>query len=98
MVKPVPVSKIEGKTSRQAHADLPENTYERELGQDGFYGSATQMYHTHPPTAWESIDGPLKHALSTPANWKVLTPTPLLQQNYCLMTNCLFVSGKLINQ
>lgn len=60
MIKPVPVSKLEGKSSRQAHADLPDNTFERELGHNGFYGNATQMYHSHPPTAWESIDGPLK--------------------------------------
>ena len=28
--------KIEGVSSRQAHTDLPEGTYERELGRDGF--------------------------------------------------------------
>lgn len=60
MVKPVPVIKLEGITSRQAHADLPANTYERELGQQGFFGPATQMHHAHPPTAWDSIDGPLQ--------------------------------------
>ncbi len=51
---------IEGNTSRQAHTDLPEGTYERELGREGFYGPATQMYHRHPPTNWQLIDGPLK--------------------------------------
>lgn len=50
----------EGKTSRQAHVDLPEGTYERELGREGFYGPATQMYHSHPPTGWSSIEGPLR--------------------------------------
>lgn len=50
----------EGITSRQAHADLPADTYERELGKEGFYGPATQMYHRHPPTGWSAIDGPLK--------------------------------------
>lgn len=60
MPKDIPVTKLEGETSRQAHADLPESTYERELGRDGFFGPATQMYHRHPPTGWESIDGPLK--------------------------------------
>ena len=29
--------RIEGKTSHQAHADLPEGTFEREIGRDGFY-------------------------------------------------------------
>ena len=39
--------KVEGSASRQAHADLPDNTYERELGKEGFYGPATQMYHSY---------------------------------------------------
>ena len=52
--------RIEGKSSRQAHADLPENTYERELGKEGFYGPATQMYHRHPPTAWLNIEGSMR--------------------------------------
>ena len=52
--------RIEGAASRQAHADLPEDTYERELGKEGFYGPSTQMYHRHPPTAWKSFEGPLR--------------------------------------
>ena len=50
----------EGETSRQAHADLPNNTYERELGREGFYGPATQMYHRHPPTGWTEFEGPAR--------------------------------------
>ena len=46
--------RVEGKASRQAHADLPEGTFERELGKEGFFGPATMMYHTHPPTAGRS--------------------------------------------
>lgn len=49
-----------GVYSRQAHADLPPGTYERELGKEGFYGPATQMYHAHPPTGWVDWEGPLK--------------------------------------
>jgi len=52
--------RIEGLSSRQAHADLPQGTYERELGKEGFFGPATHMYHTHPPTGWIAWDGPLK--------------------------------------
>jgi len=37
--------KVEGRASRQAHADLPEGTFERELGKEGFFGPATHMYH-----------------------------------------------------
>ncbi|MDT8439794.1 MAG: homogentisate 1,2-dioxygenase [Wenzhouxiangellaceae bacterium] len=52
--------KVEGQASRQAHCDLPEGTYERELGKEGFFGPATHMVHAHPPTAWTGFDGPLK--------------------------------------
>ncbi len=51
--------KIEGCSSRQAHVNLPENSYERELGRDGFYGPSTQMHHKHPPTDWVDIQGSL---------------------------------------
>src|SRR5215469_313227 len=49
-----------GETSRQAHADLPAGTFERELGKEGFFGAATHMYHRHPPTGWTSWEGPLR--------------------------------------
>jgi homogentisate 1,2-dioxygenase len=52
--------RIEGLASRQAHADLPPGTYERELGRDGFFGAATHMYHRHPPTGWSAWEGPLR--------------------------------------
>ncbi|HSC18371.1 MAG TPA: homogentisate 1,2-dioxygenase [Rhizomicrobium sp.] len=50
----------EGETSKQAHADLPHGTYEREIGRDGFFGPATHLYHKHPPTGWTSFEGPLR--------------------------------------
>jgi homogentisate 1,2-dioxygenase len=56
----ISLPRVEGKASRQAHADLPAETYERELGRDGFYGPATHMYHRHPPTGWVSFEGPLR--------------------------------------
>ncbi|MGH8558472.1 MAG: homogentisate 1,2-dioxygenase [Methylococcales bacterium] len=56
----IQLPRIEGSASRQAHADLPEGAYERELGKEGFYGPATQMYHRHPPTGWLSVEGSLR--------------------------------------
>lgn len=56
----ITLPRIEGDASRQAHADLPTGTYERELGKEGFYGPSTQMYHRHPPTAWTAFEGPLR--------------------------------------
>src|SRR5688572_12564754 len=52
--------RVEGRASRQAHADLPEGTFERELGKEGFFGPATMMYHKHPPTGWTRWEGPLR--------------------------------------
>ena len=54
--------RVEGETSRQAHADLPAGTYEREIGRDGFFGPAAHIYHRHPPTGWTSFEGPLAAA------------------------------------
>lgn len=58
--KYIPVQKLEGQASRQAHCDLPPGTFERELGKEGFFGPATHMYHAHPPTGWSAWEGPLK--------------------------------------
>src|SRR5258705_8725128 len=60
MPKYISFPKLEGVASRQAHADLPAGSYERELGKEGFYGPATHMYHRHPPTGWTSWEGPLR--------------------------------------
>ncbi len=56
----ISLPRVEGTASRQAHVDLPDGTYERELGREGFYGPATQMYHKHPPTQWTGWEGPLR--------------------------------------
>jgi homogentisate 1,2-dioxygenase len=62
----ISLPRSEGRASRQAHADLPEGSYEREIGRDGFYGPATHMYHAHPPTGWSRFEGPLRpRALDT---------------------------------
>jgi homogentisate 1,2-dioxygenase len=60
MAQWIVVPRSEGLASRQAHADLPAATFERELGKEGFYGPATQMHHRHAPTGWSSIEGPLR--------------------------------------
>jgi homogentisate 1,2-dioxygenase len=60
MRKFITLPRVEGRASRQAHCDLPEGTFERELGKEGFFGPATMMYHTHPPTGWLGWEGPLR--------------------------------------
>ena len=56
----IPLSRTEGRASRQAHADLPEGTFEREMSKEGFFGPAAFFYHRHPPTAWSEFEGPLR--------------------------------------
>jgi homogentisate 1,2-dioxygenase len=66
----------EGSAARQAHADLPAGTYERELGKEGFFGPATQMYHAHPPTGWTHWEGELKPRAFDLTKLNSLTATP----------------------
>src|SRR3954468_9103769 len=60
MPKYIPFPRVEGEASRQAHADLPDGTYERELSKEGFFGPAAHMYYRHPPTGWTAWEGPLR--------------------------------------
>jgi hypothetical protein len=50
--------RVAGVASRQAHADLPPGTFEREMSKDGFFGPAAHLYHRHPPTGWVQFAGP----------------------------------------
>lgn len=52
--------RVEGTASRQAHVDLPEGTYEREMSKEGFFGPSAQFHHRHPPTGWSDWEGPLR--------------------------------------
>ena len=56
----IPVSRVEGTASRQAHCDLPVGTYEREMSKEGFFGPAAFFHHRHPPTGWTDFTGPLQ--------------------------------------
>ena len=53
-------SRVEGTASRQAHADMPAGTYEREMSKEGFFGPAAFLHHKRPPTGWSDFEGPLK--------------------------------------
>ena len=47
----IPVRGAQGRHSRQAHADLPDGTFEREISKEGFFGPAAFLYHRRPPRA-----------------------------------------------
>lgn len=56
----IPLSRREGEASRQAHADMPAGTFEREVSKEGFFGPAAFFHHRHPPTGWMHFEGPLR--------------------------------------
>src|SRR5689334_218678 len=60
MKRYIPHSHVQGIASRQAHADMPADTFEREISKEGFFGPAAHLHHRHPPTAWTSFEGPLR--------------------------------------
>jgi homogentisate 1,2-dioxygenase len=73
-----------GKAPDQAHVGIPEGLCEEEHGREGFSGSASHLYRTHPPTAWIKIEGPLKPRAFTCTAESLRSqasdrPTPILQ-------------------
>ncbi|WP_304165337.1 homogentisate 1,2-dioxygenase [Phenylobacterium aquaticum] len=56
----IPVRGAQGLHSRQAHADMPAGTYEREISKEGFFGPAAFLHHKRPPTGWVRFEGPLR--------------------------------------
>lgn len=56
----IPVQGAQGKHSKQAHADMPEGTFEREMSKEGFFGPAAFFHHANPPTGWSQFEGPLR--------------------------------------
>ena len=56
----IPVRGAQGTHSRQAHADMPAGTYEREVSKEGFFGPAAFFHHPRPPTGWIRFEGPLR--------------------------------------
>ena len=56
----IAASHVEGKASRQAHADMPAGTFEREMSKEGFFGPAAFFHHKRPPTGWVKFEGPLR--------------------------------------
>lgn len=57
---------IRGRTTRQAHVDIPEGTVEEEYGRRGFFGRVSHLYRTAPPVNWTRLEGELRpHAFHT---------------------------------
>ena len=72
----LPIRAAQGTHSRQAHADLPEGAYEREMSKEGFFGPAAFLYHPRPPTGWTSFEGPLRPRAFDLARLNAADPSP----------------------
>jgi homogentisate 1,2-dioxygenase len=72
----IPVRAAQGAHSRQAHADLPQGAYEREISKEGFFGPAAFFYHRKPPTGWNSFEGPLRPRAFDLAALNAPAPSP----------------------
>ena len=81
---------VEGIASRQAHADLPPGTVERELGKEGFFGPASHMIHPRPPTGWTSWEGPLRPRAFDAAKLKGDGPSPWDAHELLFNAHCRF--------
>ncbi|MBU3863677.1 homogentisate 1,2-dioxygenase [Streptomyces sp. 4503] len=51
---------VQGRISRQAHARVPQGTFEEHHGRQGFEGDVSQLYHAHPTTDWLRVEGPIR--------------------------------------
>lgn len=68
-----------GQYAKQAHLNLPPNTYEDEHGREGFFGKVSHLYRLNPPTGWTEIKGNLKpRAYDTNEFTKENTPVKIL--------------------
>jgi len=72
----IPVRGAQGQHSRQAHADMPAGTYEREISKEGFFGPAAFLHHRRPPTGWSRFEGPLRPRAFDLARLNAAEPSP----------------------
>lgn len=72
----IPVRAAQGEHSRQAHADMPAGTYEREVSKEGFFGPAAFFHHRRPPTGWSSFEGPIRPRAFDLAALNAAEPSP----------------------
>jgi homogentisate 1,2-dioxygenase len=49
--------KKQGQVAKQAHIGFPKDSYEREMGKEGFFGPVTHFYHKNKHTGWTDFQG-----------------------------------------
>jgi homogentisate 1,2-dioxygenase len=73
---PFPIFKTEGVAPAQAHTNLPNETFEREKGREGFSDTVTHFYHRRPPMMWTEIDGPAHPRLFDTRKYQARSASP----------------------
>jgi homogentisate 1,2-dioxygenase len=66
----------EGQFARQAHTDIPDGSYEREIGREGFFGSATHVYHRNNPMAFDAVSGGIRPRAFDPTRVNARVDSP----------------------
>lgn len=66
-----------GKVPNQAHVGIPDGLCEEEHGREGFAGSVSHLYRTHPPTGWVKIEGPLRPRAFACTQLCTMSPSPV---------------------
>ena len=85
---------VEGTASRQAHADLPEGTYEREISKEGFFGPSAQFHHRTSRPTGSSSTAPSGRAPSTSTSCVAGKASPWdAQPVICATPTCRCASG-----
>jgi len=76
MKAPFPVFRTEGVASRQAHTYMPNGTYEREKGREGFSDAVTHFYHRRAPMGFSRVEGPAHPRLFDLRNYGEFANSP----------------------
>lgn len=76
-----------GVTTRQAHVDIPDGTYEEEYARQGFFGRTSHLYRTAPPVGWTNIEGDLRPEALRTSMLPGLGHTDYLTGRVPLLTN-----------
>jgi homogentisate 1,2-dioxygenase len=76
-----------GSYTQQAHVKVPEGLFEEEHGREGFFGPVSQLYHSHPPTDWTRIEGPLKPRAYDTTKLAAKSPKTVFDERVCFLEN-----------
>lgn len=75
--------KKQGKVARQAHFDLPKDSYEREMGKEGFLARSPIFITAINTPVGPILKGTIGRGLLIPMNWRKFKPVLGKHRFYC---------------